>query len=43
MQQEVIAPIQYAASESSYRGRITQKVQIQSPGYYQLHLFSRAQ
>lgn len=43
MRQELIVPTQNAASESSYRGRIPQKVPTQSPGYRQLHLFSGAQ
>jgi hypothetical protein len=42
MRPELIGPIQYAAPESSYRGRIPQKVQMQSPGYRQLHWFFRA-
>ena len=37
--EEPTTPIHSAASESSYRGRIPQKVLRQSPGYRQLHYF----
>jgi hypothetical protein len=36
MQQELIGPIQYAAFESSYRGRVPQEVQMQSPGHREI-------
>ena len=39
MREELNTPIHSAASESSYRGRIPQKVLRQSPGYRQLHYF----